>query len=65
MSEVARACNEDSRKGAREVIAGYDESVQDTIWFYLRQRNNRCNVHSEKFTRGVFRQGEEIEYVLR
>ena len=31
--EVAKACNEDCRKGAREEIAAYDESGRDAIWF--------------------------------
>ena len=35
------------------------------IWFYARQRNNRCSVHFEEVTRGVLRQGEEAVYVLR
>ena len=63
-SEVAKVCNEDSRKGAREEIVAYGESGQDAIWFYARQRNDRCSVHSEEVTRGVFRQGEEVVYVL-
>ena len=25
----------------------------DAIWFYARQRNDRCGVHFEKVTRGV------------
>ena len=64
--EVARACNEDCRKGAREEIAAYGESRRDAIRFYVRQRNDRirCSVHFEEVTRGVLRQGEEVVYVL-
>ena len=41
------------------------ESGQDAIWFYARQRNDRCSVHSEEAARGILRQGEEVVYVLR
>ena len=34
------------------------------IWFYARQRDDRCSVHFEEITRGVLRQGEEVVYVL-
>ena len=42
----------------------YGESGPDAIWFYARQRNDRCSVHYEKVTRGVLRQGKEIVYLL-
>ena len=54
--------NEDVEKG--EENAAYDESGRDAIWFYARQRNNRCSVHFKEVTRLVLRQGEEVVYVL-
>ena len=51
-------------KGAREENVAYGESGRDAVWFYARQRNNRCSVHFEEVTRGVLGQGEEVVYVL-
>ena len=47
-----------------EENAAYGESGRDAIWFYARQRNNRCSVHFKEVTRLVLRQGEEVVYVL-
>ena len=41
----------------------YGESGRDAIWFYARQRNNRCSIHFKEVTRGVLRQGEEVVYM--
>ena len=38
----------------------YGESGLDSIWCYAKQRNDRCSVHFERVTRGVLRQGEEV-----
>ena len=37
----------------------------DAIWFYARQRNDRCSLHSEEAARQILRQGEKVVYVLR
>ena len=42
----------------------YGEIGQDAIWFYARERNDRCSVHSEEAVRGILRQGEVV-YVIR
>ena len=46
--------HEDRTKGAREENAAYGESRRDAIWFYARQRNNRCSVHFKEVTRSTY-----------
>ena len=47
-----------------ERIMQHMASGQLAIWFYARQRSNRCSVHFKEATRGVLRQGEVV-YVPR